>query len=67
MYARHRVLSTFQRLPQIVRLFLWLGSRKKVTGTSSQHFETQVHAQGQGMNLTVKGTLTDDGSQLFTS
>ena len=38
-----------------------------MTGMSSQHFETQAHAQGQGMNLTVKGTLSDHGSQLFTS
>lgn len=64
MYAWLRIVSTFQRLPQIVRLFLWLGSR---TGMSSQHFETQVPAQGQGTNLTVKGALSDDGSQLFTS
>lgn len=53
MYAWPRIVSTFQKLPQIVRLFLWLGSR---TGMNeSQHFETQVPAQGQGMNLTVKG------------
>lgn len=43
VYAWPRIVSTFQRLPQIVRLFLWLGSR---TGMSSQHFETQVPAQG---------------------